>query len=56
VTAGISELEERVNLLSKAMHLLLFEEKEKISKKGSKGDRKAALRIPAGRQERISES
>jgi hypothetical protein len=33
VTTSISELEKKVNLLSRAMHLLLFEDKEKISKK-----------------------
>jgi hypothetical protein len=33
VTTSISELEKRVDLLSRAMHLLLFEEKAKISKK-----------------------
>lgn len=30
---GLKKLEKKVNLLSKALHLLLFEEKEKISKK-----------------------
>lgn len=29
----LHELEKRVNLLSKALHVLLFEEKEKVSKK-----------------------
>jgi len=29
----LKKLEKRVNLLSKALHLLLFEEKEKVSKK-----------------------
>lgn len=31
----LHELEKRVNLLSKALHVLLFEEKEKVSKKES---------------------
>jgi ElaB/YqjD/DUF883 family membrane-anchored ribosome-binding protein len=30
---GVKKLEKKVNLLSKALHLLLYEEKEKISKK-----------------------
>ena len=30
---GLKKLEKMVNLLSKALHLLLFEEKEKVSKK-----------------------
>ena len=30
---GLKKLEKKVNLLSKALHLLLFEEKEKVSKK-----------------------
>jgi hypothetical protein len=33
VTTSTSELEKRVDLLSRAMRLLLFEEKETISKK-----------------------
>lgn len=30
---SVKKLEKKVNLLSKALHLLLYEEKEKISKK-----------------------
>ena len=30
---GVKKLEKKVNLLSKVLHLLLYEEKEKISKK-----------------------
>jgi ElaB/YqjD/DUF883 family membrane-anchored ribosome-binding protein len=30
---GVKKLEKKVNLLSKALHLLLYEKKEKISKK-----------------------
>ena len=33
VATSISELEKKVNLLSRAIHLLIFEDKEKISKK-----------------------
>lgn len=29
----LKKLEKKVNLLSKALHLLLFEEKERVSKK-----------------------
>jgi hypothetical protein len=32
-TTSLDKLEKKIDLLSRAMHLLLFEEKEKISKK-----------------------
>ena len=33
MTTNLGKLEKRVDLLSKAMHILLFKEKEKISRK-----------------------
>lgn len=48
---GLKKLEKKVDLLSRALHLLLFEEKEKLSKKESREIERRLSAYLRGRKE-----